>query len=70
MGLDKAIIEELQSAPSRIADFEITCMAIGDCPSCPSCSCLQADYLKVMAPGGLALMTSVLLAAKVDFACR
>ena len=59
----KAIIEELRSAPSRISDIEIgSYFASGNCPSCPSCLCTQANYLIALAPGGLAAAGLVLVA--------
>ena len=72
IGLEKkAIIEELQLAPSRVTDIGgVAYMAIGDCPSCPSCTC--ADFLgeEFGSVVGIAASTPALLACKVAFACK
>jgi len=61
----KAVIEELQSASSRISDIEIPLyIAMGDCPSCPSCLCTKAKYLLPLAPGGIAATTPIMIACK------
>jgi len=69
IGLDKTIIEEFKTASSKVADIEGMCMALGDCPSCPSCVC--ADFLgaEFTTSIGIAASTPALLACKVALVC-
>ena len=64
------LIDELQLNRSRIPDLDITYWAIGNCSSCPECVC--ADFLgkEFAEAAGIVLMTPVLLAAKVAWACK
>jgi hypothetical protein len=43
-GLAKEVIEELQLAPSKIIGLENSIYMAGDCGSCPSCACIEADF--------------------------
>jgi len=58
------LIHELQFAPSRVYDSGLDRLAMGGCPSCPSCACIEADlqFLAVIeAPGTVPIL--VLLGA-------
>lgn len=58
----KTLIEKLQLAPSRIPNIVGEIYMSGDCGSCPSCACIEADvqFLAVIeAPATIALMVIV-----------
>ena len=56
------VIGELQYSPSRINDIEIPPYMMGDCGSCPSCACIQADFqilAVIEAPATVPIMVTV-----------
>ena len=56
----KTLIEDLQQAPSRVRELESERIyMMGDCPSCPSCSCISqgVQFLAVIeAPATVPIM--------------
>jgi hypothetical protein len=56
------IIKELQSIPSRISGLEKKISSIGDCGSCPSCACINANsqvLAVIEAPATVPLLVTV-----------
>lgn len=56
------IINRLKSAPSIILDLENRVYMAGDCGSCPSCACIEADFqvlAVIEAPATVPLMVGV-----------
>jgi len=61
-GIYPKIIKELQFAPTRVSDLENKIYLMGDCPSCPSCACINqgVQFLAVIeAPGTVPLLVTM-----------
>ncbi len=60
--LTKKVIDELQTTSSKISDIENLCYKVDNC-DCPSCGCTEAEFLYVLAPGGMVATTPIMLLA-------
>lgn len=60
--LEYSLIPELQIASSRISELDDYTVLMGDCGSCPSCSCISADFQAlavIEAPATVPIMVAV-----------